>query len=179
VADYTEVVGEDAVKICQKAQIYEQNCLSHAVDREVPELERRFPEGKEVELKAEIGGIINRYGLDPSGVAPNLPTPADHLLALTVGQRFIDAPFDEARCGKLSAKDCGLSYYESLRLTAADVDVSQICTPDASLDRVLAAHLPGWTPESATTALNVWIGYCKESMAGRMHAVANPWTRPE
>jgi hypothetical protein len=166
-ADEAGALGAEAVDACRHAGQYRENCLGHAIGREVPRVEARFANaGQERALQDAVREIVARY--KPAAPEDQREVTVDRMVGQILSKRWEGQPFDAARCGEVTASVCRLAYRMNLDGAPPAVPIEQICRDGVTLDRVTAAQAPAWTPGSDETALAVWRELCEDLRSGRV-----------
>jgi hypothetical protein len=166
-ADDAEVVGAEAIDACRHAGRFRENCLGHAIGREVPRVEARFAKpGEEARLVDGVRDVVGRY--KPNAPDDQREVTVERMVAQILSKRWEGAAFDASRCGGLRPALCQLAYRMNLDAAPPEVPIEQICVDGPSLERVQAGGAPIWTPNSETVALSVWSVLCDDLATGRV-----------
>ena len=166
-ADDLKLTGDDAVSWCNRTGRYRENCLGHAIGREVFDLEGRYgKEGLEIALDTAVSETVARY--KPNAPNAQRRNTVERILAQIFSKRWEGAPFDATKCGKASTDLCALAYRMHLDGAPPQIDLAAVCAAGATPEAVLAANAPGWLPGSEAVAAKTWSDFCADLAAGRV-----------
>lgn len=166
-ADEAETLGAEAVDACRHAGQFRENCLGHAIGREVPRAEEKHAKpGQERALQDAVREIVARY--KPAAPEDQREVTVDRMVGQILSKRWEGLPFDAARCGSVTPAVCRLAYRMNLDGAPPQIPIEQICRDGVTLERVTAAGAPAWTPGSDEAALAVWQALCDDLASGRV-----------
>jgi hypothetical protein len=166
-ADEAGALGAEAVDACRHAGRYRENCLGHAIGREVPRIEERFAKpGDELQLHDAVRDLVARY--KPNAPEDQREATVERMVGQILSKRWEGQPFDASRCGQIAPDLCRLAYRMNLDAAPPEVPLERICKDGPTLERVTASNAPAWAPGSDAMAAQVWTELCADLTSGKV-----------
>lgn len=166
-ADQLHLKGDDAVAWCNRTHGFRENCLGHAIGREVEDVEGRYGKaGLEGVLEQQLTETVARY--KPGAPEDQRRATVDRILAQILSKRWEGAAFDASLCGKATEAMCALAYRMQLDGAPPEVDLAAACAAGATPAAVAAARAPGWAPGSEAVAAITWREFCADLTSGKV-----------
>lgn len=166
--DTLALTANDAILACRNAGRYRQNCLGHAIGREVKDTELRYGKvGQEIALRGAIHEVVRRY-------KPNAPdamraVTSETLTARIIASRWEEGAFDRTLCGRASDAICTRAYRTNLDATPPEIDMEGLCSDGPpTREAVAAIGARTWTDASAPLAREAWTVLCRDLQSGRI-----------
>ncbi len=152
-ADRRKRLRADAVQDCSVTGRFEDDCLSHALERDFKMLPDSVRQpGAEPELLAELVDMAEHYGTGESQSTGEL------LLAHIIARRVGSGPLQMRACGEAPADDCQRGFLIALAIPGRGIDQRAACQPPRTAESVAQAGMRPWSEdaqEPAAAALNV------------------------
>ncbi|MEL6347250.1 MAG: hypothetical protein AAFV53_29310 [Myxococcota bacterium] len=143
---------EDARRLCAASTVFSRPCLEHAMRRDAALIPS--PVGQEPRLRTDLQQLVVH-------ALPDVPTDrqriiAEQLFTARIAGRWREMPFDPALCGILDEMTCMHAYQHSIQR-----QIGAVCgAKPATIERVRASGLSGWTVAGAALAEAVWAHVC-------------------
>lgn len=159
-ADDAGLIGEDALAACRESGRFRPHCQGHALGRAVQAV--ALPVGGEVDSARSIGRLVTYYRPKSTGLKKRII--ANELLAVRVGDRWAETPFDPTLCGTLTSSMCAWAYRASLDGT--DSAPGELCPGPVTSEAAQSIGLSGWSAAGEAIAGAVWSGICTQVADG-------------
>lgn len=136
-----------AVSDCAAAGRFEDDCLSHALERDLEGLPAaaRAPGGESL-LFAELLDMAEHYSTGEA--APD----AELLLAHIIARRVGPGPLRMQACGEAPASACHKGFLIALSIPGPGIDRASACRSSRTAEAVAAAGLRPWTSDAEPQA---------------------------
>lgn len=152
-ADRRKRLRAGAVQDCSTTGRFEDDCLSHALERDfkmLPDAVRQ--PGAELALLAELVDMAEHYGTGEAQSTGEL------LLAHIIARRVGPGPLQLRACGQAPADDCQRGFLIALSVPGRGIDRRAACQPPRTAESVAQAGMRPWSEdarEPAAAALDV------------------------
>ncbi|MFT5683950.1 MAG: hypothetical protein ACI8RZ_004882 [Myxococcota bacterium] len=161
ISDVSGLSGDAAKQACAAAGQFRNQCVGHAIAREVSAVLNATEPGKEAEAYTQLDVVVQRYipGREREGKIRQI-------MAGYLADRSPDKPFSQAHCGSAPQMICQEAYIERMRNSEraagrSDGEWRRACGTHVSLERAVSLGLPGWTPDFAGLARASWEQLCR------------------
>jgi hypothetical protein len=161
IADVSRLEGDAAKQACSAAGQFRNQCVGHAIAREVSAVLNAMPPGGEAEALVTLDAVIRRYIPGREREVRVRQIMAGHL-----ADRAVDEPFSQVHCGTAPPMICQEAYIERVRNAEraagrADGEWRRACGSTVSLERAVSLDLPGWAPDFAGLSRAAWEQLCR------------------
>jgi len=161
ISDVSRLSGDAAKQACAAAGQFRNQCVGHAISREVSEILNAMTLGDEAEAYAQLDVVVQRYipGREREGRIRQI-------MAGYLAERSPTEPFSLVLCGTAPQMLCQEAYVERVRNAEraagqADGAWRRACGAHVSVARAVSLDLPGWTPDFDGLARAAWGQLCR------------------
>ncbi len=161
ISDVSRLSGDAAKQACAAAGQFRNQCVGHAIAREVSAVLNATEPGGEAEAYAQLDVVVQRYipGREREGRIRQI-------MAGYLADRSPEAPFSLVLCGTAPQMLCQEAYIERVRNAEraagrADGEWRRACGTHVSMERAVSLDLPGWTPDFDGLARAAWAQLCR------------------
>ena len=162
VADAAGAVGDEAKRLCAESGQFRQQCVGHAISRDVATIFGASERGEEAQLLADVEARIGTY-IGGGEVKKK----ARRLVAAELSARDPEVPFGPAQCGTVGDRVCTDAYVERIKRAAKLInpeegasDWRRACGATVDPVKVAELGLPTWEPEIDELAQKAWARVC-------------------
>jgi len=161
IADISRLEGEAAKQACSAAGQFRNQCVGHAIAREVSAVLNAAERGQEEATLAALDVVVRRYipGQERRGRVRQIM--AGHL-----ADRDPEQPFSLATCGTAPEMICQEAYVERVRNAEraagrTDGEWRRACGSHVTVQRAVSLGLPGWSHDFSGLARAAWEQLCR------------------
>ena len=151
-----------AVRDCAPAGRFEDDCLSHALERDLESLPAatRGPGGEQA-LYAELLDMATHYAADEATANAEL------LLAHIIARRIGPGPLRLQACGQSPESACHKGFLIALSIPGPGVDRGAACRSARTAEAVAAAGLRPWDPDAEPQGRAALTALCDAMARGK------------
>lgn len=162
VADASGAVGDEAKRLCAESGQFRQQCVGHAISRDVATLFAVSERGAEAQLLDDVEARIGTY-IGGGEVKQK----ARRLVAAELSARDPEVPFGRAQCGTVGDRVCTDAYVERIKRAAKLINPEEVtsdwrraCGSTVDPGNVAELGLPAWDPDIDELAQKAWARVC-------------------